>query len=314
MARSYVINSFQTRLVGPELLEDTITPWLGPLAPWARKSDTYNDERARNWFLICVVLSMLLHLGLLLIPIAQRMSEPPASAETQGPLTVRLANPAPRTPPAEKAEPVQAPAPPHATVLAAKRRPLNSKPAFTVPPQPEHPQPQQQTQPTTAPEDDMMARINARRAAREAAENEAAQENAAAAAASGGPSLDQRIAANINRAKPSTTDGTGGVFEVKFPLGVREGSFKFNGWNPAKDNWHESYTVDAGEGGNVRLAIVKKVIEVIRKYKKDEFEFESHRLGHPVHMSARPEYNDQLEAFLMQELFAEDVSTARRSR
>ena len=187
----------------------------------------------------------------------------------------------------------------------------NSKPAFTVPPQPEQQQPP--TPPTVQPDEnnDMMARVNARRAAREAAENAAAQENAAAAAASGGPSLSEKITANINRAKRSTTDGTGGVFEVKYPLGVREASFKFNGWNPARDNWHESYTVDAGEGGNVKLAIVRKVIEVIRKYKTGDFEFESHRLGRAVPMSARPADNDRLEAFLMQELFAEDAPPPR---
>jgi len=308
-----VITSFQSRLAGPELLEDTITPWLGPLAPWTRREVSYNDDRARNWFLVCVVVSMLLHLAILLIPIAQRMGAAPASSETQGPLTVRLANPAPRTPPPAKAEPTPQPAPRHATVMATQRRSSNSKPAFVVPPQPEQQQPP--TPPTVQPDEnnDMMARVNARRAAREAAENEAAQENAAAAAASGGPSLSEKIAANINRAKRSTTDGTGGVFEVKYPLGVREASFKFNGWNPARDNWHESYTVDAGEGGNVKLAIVKKVIEVIRKYKTGDFEFESHRLGRAVPMSARPADNDRLEAFLMQELFAEDAPAPPRS-
>jgi hypothetical protein len=310
VALSYVTNLFQTRLAGPELLEDTITPWLGPLAPWTRKVAAYNDERARNWFLVCVVLSMLLHLALFMIPIAQRMGAPAAS-ETQGPLTVRLARPAPRAPPAEKVEPVQPPTPPRTTVMATKRRPSNSKPAFTVPLQTE--QPQQQTPPTVQPpEPDMMARINARRAAREAAESEAAQENVAAAAASGGPSLEQKITANINRAKRSTTDGTGGIFMIQ-SMGVREGDFIFNGWNPALDHFHTTIHVDAGQGGNVKLAIVRGMIkEIIRKYKTGDFEFESHRLGRTVTMSARPADNDRLENFLMQEFFNEDVPANER--
>jgi hypothetical protein len=310
---SYVISSLQTRTVGPELLEDAITPWLGPLAPWTRKIVVDNEDRSRNWFLVCMVLSLLLHLALFFIPIAQRMGQAPASSETQGPLTVRLANPAPRTPPTAKTEPVQPPAPRHAKIIASRRPTSQSKPAFTVPPPPE--EPSQRVQPTTQPDEatDMMARLNARRAAREAAESEAARENAVAAAGSGGPSLNEKIMANINRSQRSKTDGTGGVFMVK-TIGVREGSFIFNGWNPAKDNWHESYTVDAGEGGNVRLAIVKKVIEVIRKYKTGDFEFESHRLGRAVPMSARPADNDRLEAFLMQELFDESLPSGPRTR
>ena len=301
----------QTRLARPELLEDTITPWLGPLAPWTRKVVVYDDERARNWFLVWVVVSLLVHLALFMIPVTQKMGQP-ASGGSPGPMTVRLANPVPRTPPVAKSEPPKRVSRPD-TIIATRRPASRTKP-FVIPKQSERPQPQQPTpppQPVAPPEEDMMARINARRAARAAENGAIAQENAAAAAASDGPSLDQRIAANINRAKPSRTDGTGGVFEIKFPLGVREGSFKFNGWNPAKDNWHESYTVDAGIGGNVKLAIVKKVIEVIRKYKTGDFEFESHRLGRPVPMSARPADNDRLEAFLMQELFAEDAPPPR---
>ena len=313
---SYVINSFQTRLAGPELLEDTITPWLGPRAPWTRKIVIDNEDRARRWFLVCVVVSMLLHLALFLIPISQRMGAPPASSETQGPLTVRLSNPAPRAPPASKVEPAEKPTPRQTAVIATRRPVTNTKPAFTVPPPPEKPQPR--TQPTTQPPDesnDMMARVAARRAAREAAENEAAQENAAAAGTGSGSSLDQRIAANIKRSQRSNTDGTGGVFMIK-SIGVREGVFIFNGWNPIRDHFRTEITVDAGEGGDVKLAIVRGMIkEIIRKYKTGDFEFESQRLGRVVTMSARPADNDQLENFMMLEFFREDAPTrTKRSR
>lgn len=289
------------------MLEDTITPWLGPLAPWTRKIVVDNEERARRWFLVCVIVSMLLHFAVFLIPVAQRMGAP-ASSETQGPLTVRLANPAPRAPPVSKVEPAEKPTPRQTAVIATRRPVSKTKPAFTVPPPPEQPQPR--TQPTTQPPDennDMMARVNARRAAREAAENAAAQENAAAAGAEGGSSLDQRIAANIKRSQRSNTDGTGGVFMIK-SIGVREGTFIFNGFNPIRDHFRTEIKVDAGLGGNVKLAIVRGMIEqIIRKYKTGDFEFESHRLGRIVTMSARPADNEQLENFMMQEFFGEDV-------
>jgi hypothetical protein len=275
-----------------------------------------NEERARRWLAIWVAMSMLLHLALLLIPFTQHMGQAPASSRpVQGPLTVSLANPVRRTPPpAVVPEPHRVPkphpAPRHPPIIAMRRPVSPNRPAFALPPQPA---PEPTTQPEPPVEDDFTARINARRAARQAAEEQAGQQNAAAAAASGGPSVNDKIMANINRNQRSPkSDNTGGVFEIT-RLGVREGEFKFNGWRPgAGDNWHESYTVDAGVGGNVRLAIVKKVIDVIRKYKTGDFEFESHRLGRAVPMSARPSDNAALEAFLMKELFDED--SAPRSR
>lgn len=307
-----MISPLQSRLVSAdESFEDKITPWMGQLAPWTRRNTSYDDDKARNWFLICVIVSMLLHLGILMLPITQRMGAAASSSSAaQGPLTVHLANPAPRTPPA-KSEPVKETPPPpqQAKVIAAHPR-TPTKPSFVVPPQPEKPVPQVQPVPQTPPQEDMMAHKLARHAQIDEEESRAAAINQAAAA-SDGPSTDQVIAANLNRAKHSANDGTGGVFQIT-SVGVREGSFRFNGWNPARDNWHESYTVDAGIDGDVKLAIVKKVIEVIRKYKKGDFEFESHRLGRMVPMSARPQDNDRLESFLLMELFDQDNSPSRR--
>jgi hypothetical protein len=299
---SYVINSLQTRTVESALLEDTITPWLGPLAPWSRHVAVYDDERARFWFALCIALSMLLHLALLLIPVTKpTLSPAAASSQVQGPLTVHLANPAPRAPQTE----VKSPSTPPKRPLIAMRHPSSkTAPTFTIPTQPETPPPPQEPAVQPPPEEDMLTQLNAKRAARQAAEEQAAQENAAAAAGGGEPTATQRIMNNINRAiGEAKGEGTGGVFEVTH-RGVREGTFKFNGWHPGSGAMPpQTYTVDAGEGGNVELAIVKKVIEVIRKYKKGDFEFESQRLGHPVTMSARPADNASLEAFLMEELF-----------
>ena len=101
--------------------------------------------------------------------------------------------------------------------------------------------------------------------------------------------------------------GSAGTFVIK-QIGVREGTFVFNGWNPVSDHFHVMYTVDAGVGGNVRLAIIQKVIEVIRKYKSGDFEMDSRRLGHQVYLSARPADDTALKVFLMKEFFDEDVT------
>ena len=95
---------------------------------------------------------------------------------------------------------------------------------------------------------------------------------------------------------------------------MREGTFIFNGWIPVVDHFRREVTVDAGEAGNVKLAIVRGMIkEIIRKYKTGDFEFESHRLGRIVTMSARPADNDQLENFMMQEFFGENVPASAQA-
>ncbi|MFI4939258.1 MAG: hypothetical protein ACHP7O_02755 [Burkholderiales bacterium] len=144
-------------------------------------------------------------------------------------------------------------------------------------------------------------RLEERRVARQAAEVAAARENATAATAD---TLNRINAAkDLLSGKPS--NGPSGVFEVT-KVGSRYGEFQFIGWHRDSGNLHEYYSVDAGDGGNVRLALVKKVIEVIRKHKSGSFEFQSWRLGHVVLMSARPEDNDALEQFLMKELFEDE--------
>jgi hypothetical protein len=285
---------------------------MGPLAPWMRQVTLDNDERARRWIAICIAISILLHVALLLIPLTQHLGAASASGQTvQGPLTVRLTHPGAHRPPPMAAHEPHKVLPPHPVshrppVLAMRRPKSSSSPAFTVPQPPLRP-----PQPAVQPEPDMSAMLEARRQARRDMEEQEAQENAIASSASGGPSINinNRILENINRST-SKTVGTGGMFQVT-KIGVREGEFIFNGWHPGIDNWHESHTVDAGVGGDVRLAIVKEVIKVIRKHKKGDFDFDSHRLGRPVTMSARPADNAALENFLMKELFGDEKQDLR---
>lgn len=294
-----MINPLQTRAAAPALLEDNITPWMGPLAPWTRRIVIDNEERARRWFLMCVVLSMLLHFGLLLIPIKMQMGQPASNQPAQWPLTVHLARP---VAPPEEIPPLPRPAQRHPPVIAARRPASRSKPTFSVPPQTELPALNPQTEPPTD-----VFNLAEKRAGRQAAEAAAVQENAGAAISS----VDDVVGKNLARA--TKTVGTGGIFQVIYPLGVREGTFKFNGWHPGtSDNWHATYTVDAGVGGNVHVAIIKKMIEVIRKSYSGDFEFESNRQGRVVPLSARLADNAALENFLMKEIFDENMPIPSR--
>jgi hypothetical protein len=98
-------------------------------------------------------------------------------------------------------------------------------------------------------------------------------------------------------------EGVGGVFEI-LEKGTRRGTFAFNGWKQeARGKWRTVIEVDAGLGGDVELAMVRRMIELIREYYKGDFRWESHRLDRVVVLSARPEDSAGLEEFMMREFF-----------
>jgi hypothetical protein len=149
---------------------------------------------------------------------------------------------------------------------------------------------------------DMMAAIEARRASRRAAE----------AARAGPPGPPAEDAASRNLRTLTGGEGVGGVFEI-LEKGTRRATFAFNGWRPeSRGQWRTVIEVDAGVGGNVELAIVRRMIELIRGYYKEDFRWESHRLDRVVTLSARPEDNAGLEEFLTKEFFGAPPPVARR--
>lgn len=300
----YVTNLFHKRRPSSILLVDSLTPWMGPLAPWMEKGGVDNEERARNWFAVCCAISIVIHVALLMIYLPKKMGQEASASHPSGPLVVKLSRPAPRGPPATvRPEPIH-PEPPRQEVIASKRTSTSTKPLY-VPPPPVIPQPNvQQAAPPPEPED-MSTQLAKRRAARGETDPRATTSDGGG---QGTPSPDDVVRNNINRslAMNSRTQGTGGVFQV-LSIGVREATLRFNGWHPGSDNhWKETYTVDAGEGGNVHLAVVKKEIEIIRKFYTGDFEWRSDRMGRSIMMSARPADNDQLERFLMREMWSED--------
>jgi len=103
------------------------------------------------------------------------------------------------------------------------------------------------------------------------------------------------------------------VFQIR-DMGVRTATIYFNGWRGERKRvMEESFEVDAGIGGDIERAIVRKIIEVIRRDYTSEFTWESHRLGRSRTLSARPEDTAELERFLRLE-FAEYFASARARR
>ena len=70
-----------------------------------------------------------------------------------------------------------------------------------------------------------------------------------------------------------------------------------------RSSWREVIEVDAGLLGNVDLAIVRRMIELIRTHYSGDFNWESYRLGRRVVLSARLSDSAELEAFMMREFF-----------
>jgi hypothetical protein len=157
--------------------------------------------------------------------------------------------------------------------------------------------------PIPAPPVDKLAAIEARRAQRRAAE----------AGARGPPVIAQapEDAAQRNLRTLSGREGVGGVFQI-LRIGPRTAEYAFNGWKPdARSQWRQVIEVDAGTGGNVELAIVKSMIELIRTHYSGDFNWESRRLGRVVKLSARREDGEGLEDFLLREFFGTPVLNPR---
>ncbi|MBI3283765.1 MAG: hypothetical protein HYZ65_02785 [Burkholderiales bacterium] len=153
---------------------------------------------------------------------------------------------------------------------------------------------------------DMMAMLNAARERRRAANEAAAQENEAASQAGRGLTPQQVAEANVRRSMQQAAgrEGTNGVFQI-LSKSTRMGSFAFNGWRPnGNSNWRQVVEVDAGLGGDVELALVRRMIELIRSHYQGDFSWDSRRLGRVINLSARPQDQAGLEAFLMKEFFS----------
>lgn len=256
--------------------------------------------------MIAACFSIAAHVALMLMPMPKREQEAALSAASPPPLNVRIAQAKP--PPAElveRFEPVDIPRPiPRRTPSIRPKEPVVAPKAEEIipVPVPTEPLPEPKPAPEPAPPFDMAALIAANREKRRAAEAAAARGPASPAA----QSPDQVAMANINRNLNSMTkggEGTSGVFEILFK-GHRTATFAFNGWKvDARKQWREVIEVDAGQGGDVELAIVRRMIELIRQHYSGDFNWESHRFGRVVVLSARPADTAGLEDFMIREFF-----------
>lgn len=164
----------------------------------------------------------------------------------------------------------------------------------------EQPKPQPKEETKLQPDEtDMAAYIEKRRQARGARSEQPAEESDAQR---GMRNAMANIAA-INGRGGQDPNETGGVFSVTNKTFSRA-DVKFRGWNPNfKRRWLTAVSVERGSYPDIETAIVKKMIELIRKEKTGDFEWDSHRLNKVVTLSARPQDEQELTNFLYKEMF-----------
>jgi hypothetical protein len=277
---------------------------------------------------IAVALSVLLHVAVLwkwLPNLHLPSPELDKRGEARSSISVQLAPPprppsAPLAAPSVEAQPTPArrPAPkprpqPSAPVLALRTPPPPAAPTVPAPvpavPTPVVPPPP--TRPSVS--GDFAAYVEARRRARGDTgppPSTGAEMNAPATEDDNARS-NRLAAANLATQRKQTfgydPSQGGGVFQL-VRVGYSDAEFLFFGWNKdIRRNTKQLIEVRKGNNADTRIAVVRRMIAIIREYEQQDFVWESRRLGRSLMLSARQRDNAGLEQFLMQEFFEDPL-------
>ena len=247
---------------------------------------------------IALLISLLLHAIVLFFVLPN--IKPKAAAPKSHVINITLLNPEPAKATEPLAEPVK-PKPVEPKPIAPKQQKAAKKetvsPKVIATPTPLAPQ---QTTTQTAPKSpdrspdqptDMMALVNANRQRRDG-DNRAYPE----------PSLPMEDARDAVIKRNLAQQGTNGIFQIK-DMGLRTAQFTFRGWKSNYSNARlELVDVQAAPNESIEIAIVRKMIVVIRRDYSGDFHWLSPRYGDVI-KSARIEDTAELEKFLMEEFF-----------
>jgi hypothetical protein len=269
---------------------------------------------------VALALSLLIHAAALVKMPALHLPKPETTPI--GPLIVQL-EPRARAAPAAPRRPVPPPRPPRAqrtpapAPRTAARPPPRPRPPPVIarsdpaPAASRVPRPTQPPGITPAPAaTDLGAYVESRRLARD--ERRPTPLEIAAATPPATTMEDENTRANRIAAanlgvgrKPEfgPERKSGGVFDPTY-ISYDYAEFIFYGWN--KDisrNTAQKIEVRKGSHSDIQIAVVRRMIAIIRQYEKEDFVWQSHRLNRDVTLSARLRDNAGLEDFLMQEFF-----------
>jgi len=282
-----------------------------PMSHWLHKPATRQDVVTIRKVWVTLAVSLLVHTAALLLfvnrpPIPGVEQE--AVDQESAPVQVELAEAKPPlpSPPSAPAEPAAA-TPPKTRPPAARVRPRPMvamprleapairSPAIAAPPQiATAPAPPQARPPAQG---DFLSFVQANRRARGAAES--APDNSEV-------DFNTKIAANL----PGAARGVaaqrsirgGGIFEIK-RMSYDDAAFEFFGWNTEMGRQTpQMIEVRKGNNPDMRIAVVRRMIVIIREHEHEDFTWEGRR-GRVVTLSARPADTAALEKYLLNDLF-----------
>lgn len=283
----------------------------------ARSERVFTLRVNRN-IVITLLVSILLHLSLIWI-FAPKLLSMGAPVEDAPPLEITLGPPqkeevAPSKEELPSAKVVEK------TPNKPKRKPIKSRPskqkntpvkvakksALKVPNNKtlnkKRPQPKpKETSAEPLPGEDMQAYVRRQKRAKLAKQGLSERDVEAVIASnnpqSEGDRRDAKIKANLN------LNGTNGIFEIR-RKSANKAQFSFKGWKSNINTARlEIIDVSARDGEDIKRAIVRSMIRVIRRDYDGDFKWDSHRLGRVLTLSARVEDTADLEAFMMHEFF-----------
>jgi hypothetical protein len=215
-------------------------------------------------------------------------------------------------PPKTQATPAKPKSAPKPRKSAPKQEQVR-KPVVATAPEPAIPPPPDAPKYQQSVEEDFSTHIQAARQRREAA---LAQERAEAGeTAEDAPQSPNDIArANIQAQRGwmgMDKDKSGGIFEVRDKTPFRA-SLIFRGWNAnVSRSAQQNIPVERGSDESIEMAIVNKMIEMIRKKTSTDIPWRSQRLGRVITLSARLKDTAELQQFLMREMFYQDSAPPR---
>lgn len=271
-----------------------------------------------SWLWLALGISLLAHIIALFVYWAEIFpKDKPESGGLGKSLRVQIAQAAP--PSAADAAAAQSRVAPPEPAASASPAPPRRPPAPRLPPPPpvmatpSAKPPQVSTAPAqpapAASEPDMAQQLEARQRARAA--NTVAQ--APSTPSPPAPLEDEKarrdaiVAANMGTIKAPTMGATqpraGGIFTVR-RVGIYDGEFVFYGWNrDINRQLSQVIEVRIGSNPNMQIAMVRRMIAIIRDHEKEDFTWQSPKHSSVVRLSARQGDTAALEDFFMREFF-----------
>jgi hypothetical protein len=240
--------------------------------------------------------------------------EDPKQGKASGSLAVRMAPsaaPAPPPAPAIRAQPAPAPRPP--SPKAAQPSPSAPRVLALERPSPAAARPARPAEAARPPADsDLASYIEARRRAREPAPapplsqaSPPAQPTTESEQERHNRTVAENLGLNLTPSFGAERKTGGGIFQVE-RVGYDEAEFFFYGWNKEiRRNARQMISVRRGDNPSMEIAVVRKMIAIIREHSSGDFLWESPRLGRTVSLSARLADNAGLEDFMMREFFSD---------